>query len=89
LRPPPGQSRYSADLLATHRLLDQPYDGHQDASADTARNNLADDRADIETSCTGCFAAAAEELTDDLRADTTADHTGDRISDNSQIKLLQ
>lgn len=39
----PTPWRSSADLLATHRLLDEPYDDHQDASADTARSNLAYD----------------------------------------------
>ena len=85
----PRQKRKSADLCTTHRLLDEPYDDHQDASADTARNNLPDDCADIETSCTGCFSAATKKLTDDLRPDTTADQTGNSISDDSQIKLLQ
>jgi hypothetical protein len=72
----------SGGLLSAHGLLDQPYDHHQDASADTAGSDLADDRADIKTSTSGHI-CTAEELPDNLRSHAAPDDPGDRVADSS------
>jgi hypothetical protein len=80
----------SAGPLATHGLLDEPHDDHQDASADAARGNLANDGPDIETTSTRRrLRAATDQLTDDLRSDTATYYPGDGVADNAKVKLLE
>jgi hypothetical protein len=76
--------------LATHGLLDEPHDDHQDATADAARGNLADDRSYIETT-SACrrLSAAPNKLTDDLRSDTAAYYPGDGVAGDAEVKLLE
>jgi hypothetical protein len=72
----------SRGLLSAHGLLDQSYDYHQDASADTAGSDLADNGADIKASASGHIRSAAEELTYDLCSHAATDDAGDRVADS-------
>jgi hypothetical protein len=54
--------------LAAHRRFDQPDDHHQNAAANAARNDLGDNRADVEAACSGHIGSpcATQKRADDL-----------------------
>jgi hypothetical protein len=80
-------------LLATHRLLYEPDNNHQDAPASTAGDDLSNDRANVEPTSGGstCSRSGAgpEDGTDDLRTNAAANHTCDAVADHSEVELLQ
>jgi len=78
--------------LAAHGLLYQPDYHHHDAAADTAGNDLTDDRADVQaarSSHGGSLSAATHQRAYDLRSHSAADDADNRVADGSEVILLQ
>jgi hypothetical protein len=77
-------------FLTAGVLADDANNGHEETAADSARGDLTNDRAEVETGRRGgTGGTAAEQRSNDLRTYSAANHTGNCVPDRAKIKLLQ